>query len=230
MAKTSRLVVRHLEDISAKVLEERRELIQQLIRKQSGVYALYKNENLYYVGLASNLMGRLKTHLRDSHNGRWNRFSVYITSRNRHMKELESLILRIVDPKGNKQTGKFSKSNNLHSQLNELMRNSDADKRAELLGGNVAKRRRKQKAKTAQGKLGLAGMFPKRTKLWATRNGREYTAWLRQNGQINFKNKLYDSPTAAAKAAMMAKLVPNGWAFWRYRKNEKWIPLSSLRR
>ena len=214
--------------MSAKVLDERRELIQQLIRKQSGVYALYKNQNLYYVGLASNLMRRLKSHLRDSHNGRWNRFSVYITARDRHMKELESLILRIVDPKGNKQTGKFTRSNNLNSSLNQLMRDADADNRAELLGGNVAKRRGKHKANTAQGKLSLAGMFPRRTKLRGTGMGRKYTAWLRQDGRIKFNDESYDSPTGAAKAAL--KRAQNGWVFWRYRKNGEWTSLDSLRR
>ena len=41
-----------------------------MIKRRAGVYALYrKQEKLYYVGLASNLMGRSKAHLRDRHTG-----------------------------------------------------------------------------------------------------------------------------------------------------------------
>jgi type I restriction-modification system DNA methylase subunit len=35
--------------------------------RRHGVYALYRGNRLYYVGLASNLRSRLNTHLRDRH-------------------------------------------------------------------------------------------------------------------------------------------------------------------
>jgi hypothetical protein len=44
-------------------------------------------------------MGRLKGHLRDCHKGLWDRFSVYLTSDAEHIKELESLLLRIIGTK-----------------------------------------------------------------------------------------------------------------------------------
>jgi hypothetical protein len=63
--KIQRLVIQHLEKVSGNVLEEYPEVIRAYIRRKGGVYALYKKRQLYYVGLASNLMARLKSHLRD---------------------------------------------------------------------------------------------------------------------------------------------------------------------
>jgi len=119
MPTGKRLVTEHLENISWRVLEDYPQVVSDMIKRRAGVYALYKGEKLYYVGLASNLMGRLKTHLKDRHRGAWNRFSVYLTLRDEHIKELESLLLRIVNPEGNKQRGSFVKSHNLYPSLNK---------------------------------------------------------------------------------------------------------------
>ena len=112
MPKGKRLVTEHLENVSWQVLDDYPEIIKSIIKKRAGVYALYKADELYYVGLASNLMARLKTHLKDRHKGAWNRFSVYLTLRDEHIRELESLLLRIVNPEGNKIRGQFVKSQN----------------------------------------------------------------------------------------------------------------------
>ena len=108
MKRKTHLVLHHLEDVSWRVMEEYSQLIREMIRGRSGVYALYRKSKLYYVGLASNLMGRLKSHLRDHHHGAWDRFSVYLTSRDDQMKDLESLVLRMVKPVGNKVKGKLT--------------------------------------------------------------------------------------------------------------------------
>ncbi len=34
-----------------------------MIRRRAGIYVLYRRDKLYYVGLAGNLMGRLKGYL-----------------------------------------------------------------------------------------------------------------------------------------------------------------------
>ena len=57
------------------------EIIREMIKRKSGVYALYRRGSLYYVGLAGNLSGRQKNHRRDRHSGLWDRFSVYLTVR-----------------------------------------------------------------------------------------------------------------------------------------------------
>ena len=120
--KSKRLVLEHLEDISARVLEEYSDAIREFARGRSGVYALYRRDKLYYVGLAANLMSRLKQHLRDQHNGAWDRFSVYLTAHDEHMKELESLLLRISKPPGNTQSGRFMASENQRAALNRRIK------------------------------------------------------------------------------------------------------------
>jgi hypothetical protein len=111
--KRTPLVVEHLEGISRAAISRFPELVTEFARGKSGVYALYKGESLYYVGLAKNLRSRLHHHLRDRHAEEWNRFSIYLTRDDEHLKELESLVLRIASPKGNRTSGKFMESRDL---------------------------------------------------------------------------------------------------------------------
>ncbi len=54
------LVCQYLENISRKALEKYQEVIRKYVRSRNGVYALYRRNKLYYVGLASNLRSRLR--------------------------------------------------------------------------------------------------------------------------------------------------------------------------
>jgi hypothetical protein len=228
-SKKGQLLLQYLEGVSWRTLEAYPAIIKELIRRKGGVYALYRKDKLYYVGLASNLSGRLKAHLKDRHHGRWDRFNVYLTSNDEHMKDLESLILRIASPAGNRVTGKFRRSDNLHMVLNRMMADSDADQRAQLLGGQVARRRRRIKTSRQKGTKGLAGVVERRMSLSATHKGQSYRATLRKDGLINYDGTRYESPTAAAKAVTGRAI--NGWSFWKYRdKKCVWVPLKHLRK
>ena len=103
-------------------MEEFQDIVREYVRGQQGVYALYRRDRLYYVGLASNLRGRLAQHVRDRHGRSWDRFSVYLTTDDSHMKELESLLLRVVRPPGNKVIGGFIKSENLKARFGRDVR------------------------------------------------------------------------------------------------------------
>ena len=223
------LLLGHLEGISWKVLQEYHELVRSLIRGKSGIYALYRGRNIYYVGLATNLMGRLKIHLRDRHHGSWDRFSVYLTGTDEHIRELEALVLRIVNPAGNRVTGRLKASRNLHPVLNELAKGADADRRASLLGGAVAARRRRRKATHFIGASALAGVSDRRIALRARYRGQLIKATLLTDGTIRLRSTVYPSPSAAAKA--IKNRATNGWTFWLFRNPDReWVPLSSLRR
>ena len=197
MAKQKRLVIQHLEDISWKILQEYPQIIKEMIHRKSGVYALYRRGKLYYVGLATNLMARLRIHLKDRHHRAWDRFSVYLTVHDDHVKELESLLLRIVNPSGNKVSGKFIKSENLRVVVNQKVKSADADRRALLMGGTVAKRRRKLKTRKEKGTKSLVGIVERRIRLKATYKGKEYRATLRKDGKIGYNGKIYESPSGA---------------------------------
>lgn len=226
--KTDNLVTEFFEKISWKILEEYPQIINDMIKGKAGLYALYNRDRLYYVGLTVNLKGRLKTHLKDRHKGLWDRFSVYLVTDNHHIKPLESLVLRIVNPKGNHAKGNLPGAGNLGRRINTEMSEIDANNRARLLGGSAARRRIKAKA-TSKGTLGLKGVVEHRYMLKGAYKGKEYRATLRKDGLISYSSKRFESPTAAAKMIIKGRAV-NGWAFWRYRNESgEWVPLSHLR-
>jgi hypothetical protein len=223
MSKENPLFVEHLENVSWRVLEEYPNLIKQMIRKRAGIYVLYRRDKLYYVGLARNLMGRLKSHIKDRHRGYWDQFSVYLTVHDEHMKELESLLLKITKPRGNKAGGKFAKSVNLLFKLYRDMKDNDADKHARLLGGSIAQRRMQVRTRRDSNMVPLAGIVGHSVRLKAIYKQKRYLATLRKDGKISFQKKLYDSPNEAAFVAC-GKHV-NGWRFWLYRDKGNWISI-----
>jgi hypothetical protein len=227
--RSDSLLAGFVEQISWRVLDEYRDIVRVLIRRKSGVYALYKQDKLYYVGLASNLMGRVNTHLKDRHRGAWDRFSVYLTSHDSHIKPLESLLLRIARPSGNRVSGGLGRSVNLYRSLHREMSASDADRRARILGGHVARRLRRRRTRDARGSLVLGGLVERRMPLRARWKRRQLRATLRKDGYISFHGRKFESPSAAAARAVGHPL--NGWLFWQYRAApRKWVPLSELRR
>ncbi len=229
MPRSKRLVVGHLENVSAKVLADYVEIIRSMIKGHSGLYALYRGTHLHYVGLASNLMGRLKQHLRDRHENKWDRFSVYLTVHDDHMKELESLILRIASPQGNKVSGRFMESTNLHRELNRKIKDFDNERRAKLLGKRVSRRHPHKKVSLRKKKTSLKDLVTRRMILRATYKGKQYRATLRKNGTIDVNGEIYDSPSGAA-VAIVGHAV-SGWGFWKYRNSKgEWVRLGTLRK
>ena len=78
--------------------------------KGGGIYALYDNHGLYYVGLTDfSLRHRIQTHTQDRHKGKWKRFSWYHVPNVRAIKDLESVLISVLDPKGNTNKGKLRK-------------------------------------------------------------------------------------------------------------------------
>ena len=229
MAREQALFTEYLERVSGKLLEEEyRQVVAKMIRGHAGVYALYKGERLYYVGLAKNLMGRVKQHLKDRHAKRWDKFSVYLASADEHIKPLESLLLRIALPTGNRVKGGLPGALDQRRRLYRDMREHDSARHAALLGGHLAKRRVRKATAQATGTRVLEGRLEKRMQLRAEYKGQRYLATLRKDGFIALNGDLYPSPTAASKA--VTKRAVNGWQFWRIRDKAKgWVPLSTIR-
>jgi hypothetical protein len=228
-AKTG-LVREYLEKVSGSLLEDQyRPAISAMIRGHAGVYALYKGDRLYYVGLATNLMGRVKHHLKDRHTKRWDKFSVYLTNDGNLVKPLESLLLRIADPPGNRVKGRLPGAVDKKYALDSAMAQADSNRRASLLGGHVVRNRVRRMTAKSTGTLVLAGLVNKRIYLRGEYKGKQYRATLRKDGYIAYAGVKYTSPGAAAK--VIFKRAVNGWRFWHYRANKKgWVPLSDLRK
>lgn len=230
MSRGRRLVTGQLEKVSWSVLEDYRDVIRDMIRGKSGIYALYNRDKLYYVGLATNLMGRLNQHLKDRHHQKWDKFSVYLTRKDEHMKELESLFLRIMKPAGNRVIGKFANSENLRTELNIRIKTADANRRASILGGTIARNRRRSVTKNTRGTTVLAGLVGRKLQLRAYYKGYYYYATLTVSGKIRCGGEVFDSPAAAAKMVITDRPV-NGWRFWHYKdkKTGEWVPLANIK-
>src|SRR6266513_598285 len=133
-AKKPKLGTQYLESISSEAFEKHADVIRRFVRGRNGVYALYRKGKLYYSGLASDLRGRLRHHSRDRHKKLWDTFSVYLTIGDQHLRELESLILRVAQPPGNRQLGKFSGAQNLNRSFGREIAKKQRLERDRILG------------------------------------------------------------------------------------------------
>lgn len=232
MPRRSQLVCQHLEGISRQALEKYQAIIRRYVRHRQGVYALYRRNKLYYVGLAGSLQSRLAMHLRDRHADSWDRFSVYLTIGDSHLRELESLILRVVKPSGNKQKGKFAKSEDLRRKLTHDFRASFNAEITSIFDRPPRQRTRvggRRKPTDDDAKPVLAQYISSKLLLRARHKGHKLTARVSRNGLIRFAGKSYNSPSMAGAAAVKRKTC-NGWQFWEYeRAPGDWVKLDALR-
>ena len=225
--KGSHLVVQHLEAVHSRLFEEHKDVLREFLKGRHGVYALYKGDRLYYVGLASSLRSRLRHHLRDRHAGRWDHFSVYVTSTDDHLRELEALALRIASPKGNKSRTKFAGSQDLKKyfrrRIAERQRREldDLFSRYEDSVTFEGKGRRAALASLVTGKLPIRMKYKRKT----------FRATVRPDGKIRFKGRKFTSPSVAAYHVSRSGHAMNGWFLWKYERSPgEWVYLDKLRR
>jgi Restriction Enzyme Adenine Methylase Associated len=227
MRKPSQLVCQHLENVSGDILEEYQDVIREYVSRRQGVYALYDDQDLYYVGLASDLSSRLKAHLRDKHAGRWDRFSVYLTIGDEHLRELETLLLHVVkpSPEGNSKIGKFVRSENLLARLKRDIRERHRQKLDHIVG-----RDQTELVVVLPGRMPPLLPYVKKVfKLQGRSRGKVYHASVKGDGTIRFLGRVYQSPTSAAFSATRYNV--DGWRFWKYeRAPGDWVPLEELRK
>lgn len=233
------LVCQHLEKISRKLIEDYPEVIREFVRGRHGIYALYRKNHLYYVGLASNLPFRLKHHLRDRHGHTWDRFSIYLTISDAHLKELESLVLKISSPKGNVQGGKFIRSQDLRRTVYARIRDIQKKERMDLFGEDVFGAKIRKPKITDKEKGILAPYASKRFHIRFQYKGKLYIAHVRKDGWISFdarsaeykrlKRKKFKSPSGAGKA--ITSKACDGWRRWKYERSPgEWVLLDALRK
>ena len=115
-------------NISSDYFEAVGKELKKLIHEKPGIYALYKEDRLYYVGLASSLYGRVRWHLKDKHSGKWDHFSIFIIKSSKYLKDLETAIITIAEPKGNSTKGSIPNQR----LLKRLLRKRIKEKRKTL--------------------------------------------------------------------------------------------------
>jgi hypothetical protein len=230
MKKKAQLVCQHLENVSRKALEDHQEIIYRYVRHRQGIYVLYRKGKLHYVGLAIDLRNRLRQHLRDRLGQSWDRFSIYFTIGDYHLREIESIILRATNPPANKQKGKFFRSEDIKSRFRQDIKRSVIDEVDGLfdkpehtdLSPNPFHNEEKKTI------LACYKRFPRQLRVGY--KGTVLFASVRKDGMIRFAGKNYNSPSLAGMAACKRKSC-NGWTFWQYeRAPGDWVILDTLRK
>lgn len=220
MASKHHLVVEHLENVGAEMFERYSSVITRYVDRRNGLYALYRGTDLYYVGLARNLKGRLKDHLRDRHAGAWDRFSAYLTQGDRFLKEMESLILRISLPEGNRVKGKLRGSRDLKRELEQETKALLQEELSGLFGRKATKEKKAAKDKATNNDT-------RTIHLRRDYKGKVYRATWRPDGSVKMNGRIYSSVSAAGRA--VTKRGTNGRTFWWARNEHKeWVSLQEL--
>jgi hypothetical protein len=232
--KTRAIVTGYVEKVSAQIFDRYQKEITDMIRGHQGLYALYKKDKLYYVGLARNLKSRIRHHLKDRHQGEWTHFSLYVIKRAGHIKELESLLLRIAYPAGNTQIGKLQKSKNLLPILKKQVKRKIKEDFDEIFEGVSSSETKKEKKGKITGKSNrpLKGSFRAYQRIYCSYKGEKYRAKVLPSGVIKMipSGKLFNSPSLAG-IAITKKRTMNGWRFWKYKdKNGELVYIDQLRK
>lgn len=202
-----------LEMVSKELFKKFYPLITELVSDSPGIYALYDGEDLYYVGKSIDLRKRVRQHLRDRHLASWTHFSLYLVRREEHIHEIESLLVRIANPKGNRVVPRGKSRGTLLKALDALIRKKHRDERAALLGLKPARGVASAK-KHGNHPSTLEGLVSKPATLFREYKGKEYTARLSPAGTITYRGKRYFSPSEAAQAIIGPNRAVSGWVFW----------------
>lgn len=234
--RSKELVLGYLEKVSSNVFSDFPKEITSLVNNRHGVYALYKNDHLYYVGLASNLRRRVNHHLKDKHAEKWNSFSLYLIHESDHIKELESLVLRIAAPKGNSVKGRIPHAENMKKLLDAHIKQKQERDRNSIWSPSrkpaiekAVRKDVKKRAKKGEGRQpSLAPYAGKRFALRVVYKKKPYKASVLADGTIRYNGERFTSPSLAAVAVTNRPM--NGWGFWRFKDTSgEWVKLDALR-
>lgn len=232
--RTRSIITGHMEKIGQKVFTDYSLAITELIKGHQGIYALYKKDKLYYIGLASNLKNRIKHHLNDRHKDCWTHFSLYIIRKEEHIKEIESLVLRISYPKGNAIKGKLTQSKDLRPILKTKMKEQWEKQFNDIIGGRKTKSNKKTVRRITDHKADrpLKGLLRNYQRIYCHYMGQKYKAKVLPSGIIELVpgKERFNSPSLAGIAVTKKKTI-NGWRFWKYKnENGNLIYIDQLRK
>jgi len=216
--KPRSLVTQRLEKVSKDVFRKYNKQITDLVGSSPGIYALYDDNELYYVGKSTDLKKRVKQHLKDRHLASWSHFSLYLVRNAEHIHEIESLLVRISNPKGNRVVPKGKSRGELLRTLKTMVKQKQKED-FDTMFGTKAKKKKKGNGQTARI---LEGLVSRRTLLYRSYKGKDYKAYLLPNGTVKYTNKSYTSLSGAARAVVNRNV--NGWSFWYIKDlNGDWV-------
>ncbi|MDE1728316.1 MAG: GIY-YIG nuclease family protein [Thaumarchaeota archaeon] len=113
-----------LQDYSERYNAEQLENIYKAMNKigiSSGIYALYRDDELYYIGKSINLKKRLQDHKKNPHTKNWNKFRIFLIKDIKILDDVETMLITVSRPKGNGNKGIFPKRGELEKMIhNEI--------------------------------------------------------------------------------------------------------------
>jgi hypothetical protein len=212
-------------------LVEHPDIVREFVGRNTGIYALYRRNKLYYVGLASAaLRTRLTAHGKNRHGDRWDHFSIYLTINDQHLREIEALLLRITKPPGAKQTGKLAQSRDMKRQIRKAIRAKHNREVSSLFGGFVVAHDDDDNVGAkSRADSELTRLLPTGGRLRAVYKGKVFRARARRDGRVRYAGRPYATLSLAAKAVV--KRAVNGWWFWHIERGKgNWVRLTKVRK
>lgn len=202
------IITKKLQNVNVAALKQLPFILTALLGSQSGIYVLYKKDTLYYIGKAVDLQRRLVQHLRDHHQKKWDTFSLFVVKNRKHIGDLESLLITICEPKGNKSHPR-GEAQDLRKEFLTRIDEYHAKEKALILNSEPCKKKRN-------------------ITLFRTYKGKKYTATYDcVNCSVRYNKIIYSSPSAAGYA--ITGKPCNGLLFWKVKnKKGKEMPLKKL--
>ncbi len=202
------IITKKLQNVNVAALKQLPFILTDLLGSQSGIYALYKKGNLYYIGKAVDLHRRLVQHLKDHHQRKWDTFSLFVVQNRSHIGDLESLLITICEPKGNKSHPR-SRAQDLRKDFLTRIDKYHAQERALILNSKPCK-------------------VKKTIDLFHVYKGRKYLAVYNcLDRSVRYNKTVYPSPSAAGYAVTGRSC--NGLIFWQGKdKKGTPVPLKKL--
>lgn len=98
-----------------------------LIIKKPGIYVLYDSKKKpIYVGMGQNVFSRIQHHFKDKCKDKWSFFSIFVAEK-KHIKDLETLALNLLDPPLNKIQGQLPPEHRYNDFLKWLLKEEEKD-------------------------------------------------------------------------------------------------------
>ncbi len=215
--------------------------------KQAGIYALYADYNLIYVGQAgmgdkSCIGDRLHGHTKDDLAGRWDMFSWFGLRKAKGNGELgmkrgktnptvknladvlEGILIEVAQPPQNSQKGRFGPGVHRYIQASCEEPREDIEAAITQIRNDMASIKDRLPKVKEEPEQVIKHSFAIR----ATYKGRIYKARFRPSGKVILNQRTYSSPSAAGRA--IVKGACGGWSFWRFRNQAgEWVRLKELR-
>jgi hypothetical protein len=199
--------------------------VREFIGRNAGIYALFRKGKLYYVGLATALRSRLKAHVKNRHGNSWDSFSIYLTIKDQHLREIEALLLRIAKPPGARQRGKLAQSQDMRRRIAQAIRQKQKGEVSSLFGRGTTP----VATRTTGMESDLTRLLPQGASIRGTLRTEIFRARVRRNGTVRFRGVSYKSLSLAARAAI--KRSTNGWWFWKIEQGRgNWVRLTKIRK